>query len=365
MEKDLYGEVIWLSNYTGKNSKKSVPVPGTLVHIGEKKREKTIITLFEYNEKDFQEKQLKADDDYLAHKDSNNVTWIDVADIHQVEVVEKIGRSFGLHHLIMEDILNTGHRPKMEDLCEFIYVTLKVLGFDSSSNRIVSEQISLVLGQHYVLSFQERDAEIFNPVKDRIRNGLGRLRSKGADYLFYALLDTIVDNYFMVLEKLGEKIESLEERLVTNPSPLTLKSIQELRTGMIFLFKSVWPLREIVSGLERGDCALIKDSTGIYLRDVYDHTIQVIDTVETYREVITGMLDIYLSSINNKISEVMKVLTIIATIFIPLTFIVGIYGMNFKYMPELEWKWSYPVVWLVMIIIGVLMGVYFKRKKWL
>lgn len=357
--------MIWLSNYTGKNSKKAGLLPGTLVHIGEKKREKTIITLFEYNEKDFQEKQLKTDDDYLAHKDSNNVTWIDVEGIHQVAVVEKIGRSFGLHHLIMEDILNTGHRPKMEDLCEFIYVTLKVLSFDSSSNRIVSEQISLVLGQHYVLSFQERDAMIFNPVKDRIRNGLGRLRSMGADYLFYALLDTIVDSYFMVLEKLGEKIEFLEERLVINPSPVTLKAIQELRTGMIFLSKSVWPLREIVNGLGRGDCALIKDSTGIYLRDVYDHTIQVIDTVETYREVITGMLDIYLSSINNRISEVMKVLTMIATIFIPLTFIVGIYGMNFKYMPELEWKWSYPIVWLVMIIIGVLMGVYFKRKKWL
>lgn len=357
--------MIWLSNYTGKNSKKAGLVPGTLVHIGEKKREDTSITLFEYNKRSFQEKQLETVDEYLAYKDSPNVTWISVDGVHQVEVVEKIGKSFGLHPLILEDILNTGHRPKMEDFGDFIYVTLKMLFFDSNSNRIVSEQISLVLGPNYVLSFQEREDEVFNPLKERIRNGLGRLRSMGADYLLYALLDSIVDNYFIVLENLGEKIEFMEEKLVTNPSPVTLKSIQELKTGMIFLIKSVWPLREIISGLERGDSALIKESTGIYLKDVYDHTIQVIDTVETYREVITGMLDIYLSSINNKISEVMKVLTIIATIFIPLTFIVGIYGMNFKYMPELEWQWGYPIVWLIMIIIGVLMVVYFKKRKWL
>jgi magnesium transporter len=328
-----------------------------------RREEKSIITLLEYNEKNFNEKQLLAGDSYLAYKDSPSVVWINVDGIQQAEVIEKIGSSFGLHHLIMEDILNTGHRPKMEDFSEFVYVTLKVLGFDSS--RVVSEQISLVLGRNYVLSFQERDTEIFNPVKDRIRNGLGRLRSKGADYLFYALLDIIVDNYFTVLEKLGEKIESLEEKLVTNPTPATLKSIQELRTGMLFLFKSVWPLREIINGLSRGNSVLIKDSTGIYLRDVYDHTIQVIDTVETYREVITGMLDIYLSSINNRISEVMKVLTMIATIFIPLTFIVGVYGMNFKYMPELESRWGYPVVWLIIIAISVFMGFYFKKKKWL
>lgn len=321
--------------------------------------------MLEYSENDFQEKQLQAEDDYLAYKDSPNVTWIDVEGIHQVEVIEKIGGSFGLHNLIMEDILNTGHRPKMEDLCEFIYATLKVLSFDSNSNKIVSDQINLVLGQHYVLTFQEKDAELFNPVKERIRNGLGRLRSMGADYLFYALLDIIVDNYFIVLEKMGEKIEYLEERLVTNPSPSTLKSIQELRTGMLFLFKAVWPLREIINGLGRGNSALIKDSTGIYLRDVYDHTIQVIETVDTYREVITGMLDIYLSSINNRISEVMKVLTMIATIFIPLTFVVGIYGMNFEYMPELGWRWGYPLIWVIMICIGLLMGVFFKRKKWL
>jgi magnesium transporter len=348
------GEVIRLNNNTVRNTKKT----------GEKKEEKSKITLLEYSEKEYQEKQLQAGDDYLAYKDRPDVVWINVDGIQQADVVEKIGSSFGLHHLIIEDILNTGHRPKMEDFCEFVYVTLKVLSFDSSS-RVVSEQISLVLGQHYVLSFQEKEAEIFNPVRDRIRNGLGRLRSAGADYLFYALLDLIVDNYFTVLEKLGEKIESLEEKLVTNPTPATLKSIQELRTGMLFLFKSVWPLREIINGLSRGNSVLIKDSTGIYLRDVYDHTIQVIDTVETYREVITGMLDIYLSSINNRISEVMKVLTMIATIFIPLTFIVGVYGMNFKYMPELESRWGYPVVWLIMIAVGVFMGFYFKKKKWL
>lgn len=303
-------------------------------------------------------------DEYLSYKDKPGVLWINVDGLHQVEVIEKVGRSFGLHPLILEDILNTGHRPKMEDFGDFIFVTLKMLSFDSNTNKIDREQVSLVLGPNYILSFNEREDEIFNPLKEHIRKGLGRLRNMGADYLFYALLDSIVDSYFMVLESLGERIEFLEERLVTNPSPVTLNSIHNLKTGMIFLAKSVWPLREIIAGLGRGESQLVKESTGVYLRDVYDHTIQVIDTVETYRDMITGMLDIYLSSINNRIGEVMKVLTVIATIFIPLTFIVGIYGMNFKYMPELEWKWSYPVVWLIMIIIGVLMGVYFKKRKW-
>jgi magnesium transporter len=356
--------VIQLRKYTDRNVKTAGLAPGTLVHTGEKKSEATTIMLLTYNEKEFTEKTLATADDFSVNIDKTRVTWINVVGIHQVDVVEKVGKSFGLHPLLLEDILDTGHRPKMEDFCEFIFVTLKALSFNVSSNKIVTDQISLVLGPDYVLSFQEREDEIFSPLKERLRKGLGRARTMGADYLYYALLDSIVDSYFTVLEKLGEKIEYLEDKLVMNPTPATLKSIQELRTGMVFLFKSVWPVREIINSLGRGECVLIKDSTGIYLRDVYDHTIQVVDTVETYRDVITGMLDIYLSSINNRISEVMKVLTIIATIFIPLTFIVGIYGMNFKYMPELESRWGYPLVWLIMIAIGGFMGVYFKKKNW-
>ncbi|MFX4261493.1 magnesium/cobalt transporter CorA [Pelotomaculum propionicicum] len=335
-----------------------------MIHTGKKKSATTKVTLIRYDKNSYQEQAPETDDDYLLHKDKPGVLWINVDGLHQAEVIEKIGRGFGLHHLLLEDILNTGHRPKMEDLGDFIFVTLKMLFFDCKTNRIDREQVSLVLGRNYVLSFKEREDEIFDPLKERIRNGLGRLRNMGADYLFYSMLDSIVDNYFVVLENLGERIEILEEMLVTNPSPVTLKSIHNLKTSMIYLAKSVWPLREIIAGLEKGESPVIEKSTGIYLRDIYDHTIQVIDTVETYRDMISGMLDIYLSSTNNKISEVMKVLTMIATIFIPLTFIVGIYGMNFKYMPELEWRWSYPAVWLIMIMIVVSMGAYFKKRKW-
>jgi len=223
----------------------------------------------------------------------------------------------------------------------------------------------LILGSNFVISFQEREGDVFNPIRERIRSGKGRIRKMGADYLTYTSIDTIVDNYFISLEKLGEEIESMEEELVTNPTPETLQAIHHLKREMIFLRKSVWPLREVVSLLERGESVLIHESTRIYLRDVYDHTIQVIDTIETSRDMLSGMLDIYLSSISNRMNQVMKVLTIIATIFIPLTFIVGIYGMNFGHMPELESPWGYPVVLLVMAGISILMLVYFKRKKWL
>jgi magnesium transporter len=240
-----------------------------------------------------------------------------------------------------------------------------MLDYNDKSNEIESEQMSLVLGPNFVFSFQEREGDIFDPIRDRIRNSKGRIRKMGADYLAYSLLDSIVDNYFIILEKLGEKIEFLEEKLVTHPTPETLQTIHHLKREMIFLRKAVWPLREVVNGLERGESSLIKESTRVYLRDVYDHSIQVIDTIETLRDMVSGMLDIFLSSISNRLNSVMKVLTIIATIFMPLTFLAGIYGMNFRYMPELEWRWGYPFIWLIMVGIGVFMLLYFKKKKWL
>ena len=228
-----------------------------------------------------------------------------------------------------------------------------------------TEQISLILGPNFVISFQEKEGTVFNPVRERIRNGKGRIRKMGPDYLAYALLDVIVDNYFVIMEKLGEKIEFLEEELVTQPGPETLQTIHHLKREMIFFRKAVWPLREVIGSLERGESPLIKGTSRVYLRDVYDHTIQVIDTIETFRDMVSGMLDIYLSSISNRLNAVMKVLTIIATIFMPLTFLAGIYGMNFKYMPELEWRWGYLMFWLIMIGIGAFMLIYFKKKRWL
>jgi len=348
-----------------KTSKKVGLIPGALVHIGEKKTEKARITIVDYDKKKFQEKEAKRVEECFPFKDKPTVTWINVDGLHQPEIVKKLGDCFGMHPLVLEDILNTDHRPKMEDFDNYIYIVLKMLTYDDKSDEVIAEQVSLILGSNFVISFQEKEGDVFNPIRDRIRGDKGRVRKMGADYLAYALTDAIVDNYFIILEKIGEKVEFLEEELVTNPTPETLQTIHNLKRELIFLRKSVWPLREVISGLERGESRLIKETTRVYLRDVYDHTIQVIDTVETLRDMVSGMLDIYLSSVSNRMNEVMKVLTIIATIFIPLTFLAGIYGMNFLNMPELEWYWGYPLVLLVMVAICITMLFYFKGKKWL
>jgi magnesium transporter len=348
-----------------KRSKKAGLPPGTLIHIGEKKTEEIKITIMDYDETQFQEKEAKTFEECFPYKGRPTVTWINVDGIHQVQTLEKLGECFELHPLTLEDILNTDQRPKIEDFGEYMYVVLKMSSYDDKSGEILIEQVSLILGANFVLSFQENVGDVFNPIRERIRSGKGKIRKMGADYLVYALLDAIVDNYFIILEKIGEQIEFLEEKLVINPVPETLNIIHKLKREMLFFRKSVWPLREVISVLERGESQLIKGSTKIFLRDVYDHNIQIIDTIETLREMLSGMLDIYLTGISNRLNAVMKVLTIIATIFMPLTFIAGVYGMNFKFMPELEWRWGYPVIVLTMFAIGISMLFFFKRKKWL
>lgn len=354
-----------------KTSRAAGLPPGTLVHIGEKKTEKAKITIIDYNESQFQEKECKKIEECFPFKDKPSITWINIDGIHQVEIIDSLGKAFNIHPLVLEDILNTGQRPKNEDFDDYIFTVLKMLYYDEKENEVMTEQVSFILSKNFVISFQEREGDVFNQIRERIRSGKGRIRKMGADYLAYTLLDAIVDGYFIILEKFGEKIEEIEEELVTDPTPETLQIIHALKREMIFLRKSVWPLREVVSGLERGESPLVKESTHIYLRDVYDHTIQVIDSIETYRDMTSGMLDLYLSSISNRMNEVMKVLTIIATIFIPLTFIAGIYGMNFNpeksplNMPELNWFWGYPSAIFAMVIVAMIMAIYFRRKKWL
>jgi magnesium transporter len=348
-----------------KRSKKAGLPPGTLVHIGEKKVERAKITIIDYDEAQLKEKEVERVEECFPFRDKPYVTWINIDGIHQVAILEKLGKHFGLHPLLLEDIMHTEQRPKMEDFEDYIFVVLKALYYDEKDNEIKPEQVSLILGSTFVISFQEGEGDVFNTIRERIRKAKGRIRKMKADYLAYALVDTIVDHYFIVLEKLGEKIENMEEDLVTNPTPETLQAIHTLKRELIFLRKSVWPLREAVNSLERGESSLIHESTDIYLRDVYDHTIQVIDTIETFRDMVSVMLDIYLSSVSNKMNEVMKVLTIIATIFIPLTFIASIYGMNFKYIPELEWHWGYPAILFVMVAVGISMLAFFRRKRWL
>lgn len=348
-----------------KRSTKTGLPPGVLIHIGEKKVELAKINILDYDENQFEEKEARTIRECFPFKDKPTITWMNIDGLHQVDIIEKIGKNFDFHPLLLEDILNTEQRPKIEDFETHIYIVLKMLYYDDITNEINSEQVSIIFGQNFVISFQEKEGDVFNPIRERIRTGKGRIRKMGADYLAYSLIDAIVDSYFIILEKLGENIEDVEETMIANPTPETLHAIHRLKRKMISLRKSVWPLREVVSALERSDSSLIQEPTRIYLKDVYDHTIQVIDTVETFGDVLSGMLDVYLSSISNKMNEIMKVLTIIATIFIPLTFIAGVYGMNFEYMPELKWRWGYSVVWFVMLIIGISMLVYFRKKKWL
>ncbi len=348
-----------------KRSIKTGLPPGSLIHIGEKKSESVRIRILDYDENQFEEKDAKSIEECFPFKDKPTTTWINIDGLHQVDIIEKIGKKFDFHPLLLEDILNTEQRPKTEDFETHIYIVLKMLYYDEKIKEITSEQISIIFGHNFVISFQEKEGDIFDPIRERIRTGKGRVRKMGADYLSYSLMDSIVDSYFSILEKLGENIEDVEETMITDPKPETLHGIHSLKRKMISLRKSVWPLRDVLSALERSESPLIREPTRIYLKDVYDHTIQVIDTVETYRDVLSGMLDVYLSSISNKMNEIMKVLTIIATIFIPLTFIAGVYGMNFEFMPELRWRLGYPAIWVVMISVGISMLVYFRKKKWI
>jgi magnesium transporter len=345
-------------------SKRGLP-PGSIVHVGDKKSEKVKISIMDYSIGKFDEKEVKKVEDCFQFKRRPSVTWINVDGLHDVEAITKLGECFEIHPLVLEDIVNTDQRPKMEDFEKYIFFVMKMLYIDDKTHEIQSEQISLILGQNYVISFQEKVGDVFNAVRERIRKGKGRIRKMGRDYLAYSLIDAIIDNYFIILERIGEKVENIEQDVVSNPKPDILQLIYNLKREMIYLRKSVWPLREVINGLLREESKLIKKGTHVYLRDLYDHTIQVIDTIETFRDMISGMLDIYMSSVSNKMNEVMKVLTIFAAIFIPLTFIAGIYGMNFQNMPELSIPWAYPAVWLVIIIVSISLLGYFKHKKWI
>lgn len=339
--------------------------PGSLVHIGDRRTEKVKITIIDYSQTEFHQKEVKIADECFPFRDTQNISWINIDGVHDLTIIEKIGQCFNIHPLILEDIANTGQRPKLENLGDYIFIVLKMLYFDEKSEEIRAEQVSIIFGANFIISLQEREGDVFDFIRERIKNNKGRIRKMGADYLAYSLIDAIVDNYFLILERIDGNVEELDEELLTNPTPRLLKTIHNLKSDMIFLRKSVWPLREVISNLQRSESKLVKKTTNMFLRDLYDHTIQIIDTIETLRDMVSGMIDVYLSSVSNRMNEVMKVLTIFAAIFIPLTFIAGIYGMNFKYMPELEWTWGYFGVLGLMIVVAGLLLIYFKNKKWL
>ena len=349
-----------------KRSAKAGLPPGTLVHIGAKRTGASLIRILDYDADSVRERDRAAVEECVPFRDTDSVTWIDIEGLQDIAMLDGLGSCYGLHPLILEDILNTDQRPKADDMEGYIYVVLKMLDFDPESLEIVSEQVSVVFGRNYVISIQEgREGDLFEPLRERIRGNRGRIRKMGPDYLAYSLLDTIIDHYFIILEKFAERIEVLEDNLVHDPRPETLQQIHHLKREMIFLRKSAWPLREVVNFLEKSESELIRPTTKIFLRDIYDHAIHIIDSIETYRDMLSGMLDIYLSSVSNRMNQVMKVLTIIATIFMPLTFVAGVYGMNFKYMPELGWRWGYPLVLLIMAGAAAAMIYFFKKKNWL
>jgi magnesium transporter len=290
------------------------------------------------------------------------VVWIDVVGLHDLDALRRLGERFGLHPLALEDVLNTGHRPKTEDYGDHRFVVAKAVELGDT---LAAEQVSLFFGRGFVLTFQETPCRAFEAVRERIRSGRQRIRASGADYLAYALLDAVIDELFPVLERFGERLEELEEEVVEDPDREVLGRIYRVRRDLLLLRRVAWPQRELIQALERDESGLVTAETKVFLRDAYDHTIHALDFVETYRELAAGMLDAYLSGLSNRMNEVMKVLTIIATIFIPLTFVAGIYGMNFEWMPELGWRLGYPAVMAVMAVVAALMLVYFKRKDWL
>jgi magnesium transporter len=349
---------------TAKESATAGLPPGTLIHVGDLKSDTTSISIIDYDGKSYQEKDDAGIEDVAAALQSPTVTWVNVTGLTETAIIEQLGGLCSIHPLVLEDILNTRQRPKMEDFFNYLYLVVKMLSVDEGGT-VYAEQVSFIITKTAVISFQEQPGDVFNSVRNRIKTHKGRIRTMGADYLAYALLDAVVDNYFIVFERIGEMIEVIEDELIIQPTPDILQTIYSIKRDLIYIRKAVFPLREVMLVLDRGDSSLITEPTQLFFRDVYDHVIQVTDTIETYRDMTAGMLDIYLSSVSNRMNEVMKVLTIIATIFIPLTFIAGVYGMNFAYMPELGSRLGYPGALFSMAIIALVMIIFFRRKGWL
>ncbi|MFD0990953.1 magnesium/cobalt transporter CorA [Mariniflexile jejuense] len=352
-------------NRIKKHNKKLGKPPGSVIYTGNKSSKKLFIEAFDYNVERCNEKELTTIEEAFNFKGSDSVTWININGLNHVEEIEKLGNHFNLHPLVLEDIVSISQRPKIDEHEDYLFVVVKML-YHANDESIVAEQVSFVLGKGYVLSFQESEGDVFDAVRERIRQGKGRARSMQADYLLYILMDAIVDHYFTIIETLGEKIEDYEDAIFSGHVGKTInKDIQDLKREILRVRRAIFPLREVINRIEKHESPLILKKTKTFYRDIYDHLIQVSENIDIYREMIWSLMDMYMTTISNKMNEVMKVLTIMASIFIPLTFIAGIYGMNFDYIPELHYKNGYYILWCVMIAMFLGMLYYFKRKKWL
>lgn len=347
-----------------RNTKTVNQIPGTMTYVGRKETAQTRLDVIDYNQDSYERFSSTTTQDAFRFVDEDKVTWFNIDGLSNVGEIQKLGEHYELHPLVMEDIVNTGQRPKIEEYPDYLFIVAKMLYYRDGN--IENEHISMIVGKNYLLTFQESEVDVFDPVRERLESAKGRIRSRSADYLMFALLDSVIDNYFLVIDDMSDRIETLEASLFINkPNDNITHEIQELKQTILRIRRSVFPLREVVSRLEKMENGLIKSNTINYIRDLHDHILQITENIEIYREMIWGLMDLYMTTISNRMNEVMKVLTIMASIFIPLTFIAGIYGMNFEYMPELEWKYSYFVLWGVMIVVFLFMLYYFKRKKWL
>jgi magnesium transporter len=351
-------------SFSNPSEKSGLP-PGSLVHVGDILETITRMSLIDYSKDHLEERQIQYVDDILEYKDSTTVTWVIIEGLTDIDAIEKMGQLFGIHPLVLEDILNTHQRPKFEEYDDYLYVVLKSLVKDPDAFAINYEQISLLVIKNFIFIFREKTDDLFLPIRQRLKNSKGHIRNLGSDHLMYTILDTIVDQNFVLIDALDESVTMLEDELFSEPTHETLNALQKLKRETISIRRNISPIRELLAGLLRSESPLIKESTHIYLRDVSDHTIRALESIETYRDIFSSLVEIYISSVSNKMNEAMKVLTIFAAIFIPLTFLAGIYGMNFEYMPELKWKWGYPTIWSLFIAIPVVLLVYFKKKKWL
>ena len=345
--------------------------PGTLIQPDEVRRARLELLLTDYTDSDYSEKVLTEPEECATYLERETVTWIHVQGDAEPDTMRALGQVFGLHQLALEDVINTGQRPKVDDYKDQLFVVMAHPLIDAEDTSVRVDQLSLFIGHNFVISFHPGENDPFELVRQRLRDHVGRIRSRDADYLLYALVDVVIDEGFPVLEWLGDEVEALEDELLDSPTSNSLRRLHQLKRTLAILRRMLWPQRDVLNGLVRGDSGLIADENMVYYRDCYDHTIQIMDLIETYRDMATGMMDVYLSSISYRLNEIMRVLTMIATIFIPLTFVVGVYGMNFGNeqspwaMPELRWYYGYPLVWLLMLVMVAGMLIYFRRRKWL
>lgn len=340
-------------------------IPGQVTYVGNKETETPSVEIINFDKDKVTRENSNQVNDAFHFKGKDNITWININGLNHTKEIEELGKHYHLHPLIIEDIVNTQQRPKFDDYDDYIFVVVKML-YNDSQNEFVNEHLSIVAGEGFVLTFQEADGDVFDGVRERINNTKGRMRTSGSDYLMYALMDAVVDNYFIIIEALSEKIESLEDSLFTQAVEEDMtQEIQDLKREVLRIRKAIHPLREVINRLENSQHELIDQKTHSYLRDLQDHITQISENIEIYREMIWGLMDMYMTTISNKMNEVMKVLTIMASIFIPLTFMAGIYGMNFEYIPELQLKYGYFYLLGLMFVVFCMMIWYFKRKKWL